>query len=197
MFLYPLLQRSWKGVYWFHLVCLSVRPSIRLSVCDSGCKGADTSQLLLQLDPKSSTSVCSWWHPFVWILLLLSHGYLLHQLERKEKRRIFTITNIILRLYKYHIKTLQEVAKKSYIWWIWRFIYGHELPKMKKTRKKKRVCGATCFIAAEIKFSEHVCLWTESCLLCIFNNTRQIHFIFTHLIQQLQVCCVYFFFFLN
>ena len=35
-------------------------------------------------------------------------------------------------------------------------------------------------------------LWTESCPLCIFNNTRRIHFIFTHLIKQLQkVCCVY------
>ena len=30
-FLYPLLQRSWKGVYWFHLV----RPSVRPSVCPS------------------------------------------------------------------------------------------------------------------------------------------------------------------
>ena len=29
-------------------------------------------------------------------------------------------------------------------------------------------------------------LWTQSCLLCIFNNTRRIHFIFAHLIKQLQ-----------
>ena len=30
-----------------------------------------------------------------------------------------------------------------------------------------------------------------SCLLCIFNNTRQIHFVFAHLITQLQkVCCL-------
>ena len=27
---------------------------------------------------------------------------------------------------------------------------------MKKTRKKKQVCGAACFIAAEIKFSKDV-----------------------------------------
>ena len=34
-------------------------------------------------------------------------------------------------------------------------------------------------------------LWTESCRLCIFNNTCRIHFIFAHLIKQLQkVCCV-------
>ena len=29
-------------------------------------------------------------------------------------------------------------------------------------------------------------LWTESCLLCIFNNTHWIHFIFAYLIKQLQ-----------
>ena len=32
-------------------------------------------------------------------------------------------------------------------------------------------------------------LWTESCPLCIFHNTSQIHFIFTHLINQLQKLC--------
>ena len=35
----------------------------------------------------------------------------------------------------YHIKTLQkESAKKSNIPWIWRIIYGHKLPYMKKTK---------------------------------------------------------------
>ena len=29
-------------------------------------------------------------------------------------------------------------------------------------------------------------LWTESCPLCIFNNNHQIHFVCTHLINQLQ-----------
>ena len=32
-------------------------------------------------------------------------------------------------------------------------------------------------------------LWTESYPLCIFSNTRQIHFIFAHLIKQLQKVC--------
>ena len=32
-------------------------------------------------------------------------------------------------------------------------------------------------------------LWTESCPLCIFNNTHPIHFIFAHLIKQLQKVC--------
>ena len=41
---------------------------------------------------------------------------------------------------------------------IWR---RQKLPYMKKTRKKKQVCGAACFMAAEIKFSEDVRLWTE------------------------------------
>ena len=32
-------------------------------------------------------------------------------------------------------------------------------------------------------------LWTESCPLCIFHNIHRIHFIFTHLIKQLQKVC--------
>ena len=57
----------------------------------------------------------------------------------------------------YHIKTLQEeFAKKSNIPWIWRIIYGRKLPYIKKTRNKKQVCGAACFMAAEIKFSKDV-----------------------------------------
>ena len=77
---------------------------------------------------------------------------------------------------------------------IWR---RQKLPYMKKTRKKKQVCGAACFMAAEIKFSEDVRLsvrqsvrlWTESCPLCIFNNTHRIHFIFAHLIEQFKKVC--------
>ena len=100
-------------------------------------------------------SVCSWWHPFVWILLLLSNGFT--SPFRKKRKRIVTITNTILSLNKYHIKTLQEeFAKKSNIPWIWRFIYGHKLPYMKETGKTKQVCGAACFMAAEIKFSKDV-----------------------------------------
>ena len=37
--------------------------------------------------------------------------------------------------------------------------------------------------------STQVRLWTESCPFCTFNNTHQIHFIFTHLIKQLQKAC--------
>ena len=38
--------------------------------------------------------------------------------------------------------------------------------------------------------SAAICLWPESCPLCIFHNTSWIHFICTHLIQQLQKVCV-------
>ena len=34
-----------------------------------------------------------------------------------------------------------------------------------------------------------VCLLMKSCLFCIFHSTSQIHFIFTHLISQLQKVC--------
>ena len=64
----------------------------------------------------------------------------------------------------YNIKTLQEeFAKKSNIPWIWRIIYWHKSPYMKKTRKKKQVCGAACFMAAEIKFSKDVCPASRVC----------------------------------
>ena len=80
---------------------------------------------------------------------------LLHQLE-KGKEELSPLQYHIKSL-QYHIKTLQEeFAKKSNIPWIWRIIYGHKLPYMKKTRKMKQVCGAACFMAAEIKFYKDV-----------------------------------------
>ena len=77
---------------------------------------------------------------------------------------------------QYHIKSLHIISrhykksllsKKSNIPWIWRIIYGHKLPYMKKTRKKKQVCGAACFMAAEIKFSKDVRL--SVCLSHLFD----------------------------
>ena len=82
---------------------------------------------------------------------------LFHHLE-KGKEELSPLQYHIKSL-QYHIKTLQEeFAKKSNIPWIWRIIYGHKLPYMKKTRKKKQVCGAACFMAAEIKFACHTFL---------------------------------------
>ena len=53
-------------------------------------------------------------------------------------------------VYWFHLVRLYNIP------WIWRIIYGHKLPYIKKTRKKKQVCGAACFMAAEIKFSKDV-----------------------------------------
>ena len=45
------------------------------------------------------------------------------------------VFSVCLSVRPYHIKTLQEEsAKKSNIPWIWRIIYGHKLPYMKKTK---------------------------------------------------------------
>ena len=60
--------------------------------------------------------------------------------------------NTILSLYN----IISRHYKKSNIPWIWRIIYEHKLPYMKKTIKKKQVCGAACFMEAEIKFSKDV-----------------------------------------
>ena len=38
-------------------------------------------------------------------------------------------------------------------------------------------------------FTLSVRLWTEKCPLCVFNNTRWIHYIFVHLIKQLLKVC--------
>ena len=70
---------------------------------------------------------------------IISNGFT-SPFGKKEKKNCH-LYNTILSLYisyqvsTYHIKTLQEEsAKKSNIPWIWRIIYGHKLPYMKKTK---------------------------------------------------------------
>ena len=54
------------------------------------------------------------------------------------------------------------------------------------TKLKGGYTGFTMSVCPSVR------LWTESCPLCIFKNTHRIHFIFAHLIKQLQkVCRVY------
>ena len=88
---------------------------------------------------------------------------LLHHLG-KRKRRIVTFTipfkslHIISRHYKKSLLRSQiyhgyEELSTDTNYPIWR---RQKLPYMKKTRKKKQVCGAACFMAAEIKFTEDV-----------------------------------------
>ena len=79
---------------------------------------------------------------------------LLHHLEKGKEES--PPLQYHIKSLQYHIKTLQEFAKKSNIPWIWRIICGHKLPYMKKTRKKKQVCGAACFMAAWKNSSSHV-----------------------------------------
>ena len=56
---------------------------------------------------------------------------------------------------------------KNYLWTqITLYEEDKNLPYMKKTRKKKQVCGAACFMAAEIKFSEDVRLSVTPFWLC-------------------------------
>ena len=61
IFITPSVQLSWRGVYWFHLVCqsvclsvrpsvcLSVHPSVRPSVCLSVCPSVDRIMFALYL----------------------------------------------------------------------------------------------------------------------------------------------------
>ena len=46
--------------------------------------------------------------------------------------------------------------------------------------------GVYWFHLVHLSVCPLVRLWTESCPLCIFHNTCWIHFIFTHLIKQIQ-----------
>ena len=88
----------------------------------------------------------SWWMNFAIII-----QWIYFTIWKKKKKNCH--------LYKYHIKSLQyhikilqkEFAKKSNTPWIWRFIYGHKLPYIKKTRKKKQVCGAACLNSRQLR----------------------------------------------
>ena len=51
------------------------------------------------------------------------------------------------------------------------------------TKLKGGYTGITLSVCPSLR------LWTESCPLYIFNNTHRIHFIFAHLIKQLQKVC--------
>ena len=44
------------------------------------------------------------------------------------------------------------------------------------------ICPSVC-LSVRLFVYLSACLWTESCPLCIFHNTRWIHFIFTHRIK--------------
>ena len=63
---------------------------------------------------------------------IISNGFT-SPFGKKEKKNCHFYNTFYV--FTYHIKTLQEEsAKKSNIPWIWRIIYGHKLPYMKKTK---------------------------------------------------------------
>ena len=49
MFLYPRFNEVERGVYWYHLVRLSVRPPVRLSVCGQNRVRSVSSRILIGL----------------------------------------------------------------------------------------------------------------------------------------------------
>ena len=92
---------------------------------------------------------------------IISNGFT-SPFGKKEKKNCH-LYNTILSLYisRHYKKSLlrsqiyhgYEELSTDTNYPIWR---RQKLPYMKKTRKKKQVCGAACFMAAEIKFSEDV-----------------------------------------
>ena len=128
-------------------VCRSVCLSVRLSVCPSlkaACQFAADDILLYK--------ICyniQWIYFTIWekgkeeLSPLQYHFKSLHIISRHYKKSL-------LRSQIYH--GYEELSTDTN-YPIWR---RQKLPYMKKTRKKKQVCGAACFMAAEIKFSEDV-----------------------------------------
>ena len=139
--LYPTHNKVVGGEYWFHFIAATAIKTLK-----AACHFTADDILLYEF---------CYYNPVD----------LLHHLEKDEEES--SPLQYHIKSLQYHIKTLQEeFNKKSNIPWIWRIIYGHKLPYMKKTRKKKQVCGAAYFMAAEIKFSKDVRPSRIQCLLC-------------------------------
>ena len=58
---------------------------------------------------------------------------------------------------------------------------------MKKTRKKKQVCGAACFMAAEIKFSKDVRLSVDHTYFTMFLSSYHHEKNFQELLPMTEV----------
>ena len=61
---------------------------------------------------------------------------------------------------------------------------GNDTPRFNEVER-----GVYWYHLVRLSVCLSVRLWTESYPLCIFNNTHRIHFIFAHLIKQLQNVC--------
>ena len=127
----PKVERGYTG-----FTLMSVRPS----VCPS---------VRLSVRPYKFCYNIQWIYFTIWekgkeeLWPLQYHFKSLHIISRHYKKSL-------LRSQIYHG---YEELSTDINYPIWR---RQKLPYMKKTRKKKQVCGAACFMAAEIKFSEDV-----------------------------------------
>ena len=146
---YTPAQQSWRGgildspcpsvrLYWHFIAATAIKPP------KAACQFAADDILLYK--------ICyniQWIYFTIWekgkeeLSPLQYHFKSLHIISRHYKKSL-------LRSQIYH--GYEELSTDTN-YPIWR---RQKLPYMKKTRKKKQVCGAACFMAAEIKFSEDV-----------------------------------------
>ena len=104
------------------------------------------------------------------------------------------------RLQSIHYKTKQSTTLGMLygIWYLCSIVvFIQIIIPSTSTKLKGGYTGFTLSVCPSVHPSVRpsVCLWTESCLLCIFNNSCWIHFIFAHLIKQAAsegVLCVKF-----
>ena len=137
--------------------CSSVRLSVRLSVRPSVRPSVQLNPRKQRVSLQLMTSCCI-------NFAIISNGFT-SPFGKKEKKNCH-LYNTILSLFisRHYKKSLlrsqiyhgYEELSTDINYPIWR---RQKLPYMKKTRKKKQVCGAACFMAAEIKFSEDVRPW--------------------------------------
>ena len=120
---------------------------------------------------------------YIYIFFLQHPGILLCQVKEYHARISHIIplfvTNIILRL-RFHCKCRPSNLSEISIF----------IPPA-STKLIGGYTGITLSVCPSVRPSvcPSVRLWTESCPLCIFKNTHRIHFIFAHLIKQLQKVC--------
>ena len=143
------IRPSLDGTYYG--MALSVRPSVWHFIAATAIKPPKAA-CQFAADDILLYKICyniQWIYFTIWekgkeeLSPLQYHFKSLHIISRHYKKSL-------LRSQIYH--GYEELSTDTY-YPIWR---RQKLPYMKKTRKKKQVCGAACFMAAEIKFSEDV-----------------------------------------
>ena len=78
-----------------------------------------------------------------------------------------------------------ELIRVPHVWWISKCNFSYTpTPPLQRSWKGGILVSPCLSVRPSVR--PFVRLWTESCPLCIFKNTRRIHFIFAHLIKQLQ-----------